>query len=39
MSKETFDTLLKKLELHLCGPGTNYRERISAEQRLVVTVR
>jgi hypothetical protein len=34
MSKETFDTLFKKRELHLCGPG----ESISTEQRLVVTV-
>jgi hypothetical protein len=39
MSKETSDTLLKRLELHLSGPGTNYRESISAEQRLIVTVR
>jgi hypothetical protein len=28
MPKETFDTLLKRLELHLCGPGTYYRESI-----------
>jgi hypothetical protein len=31
MSKEIFDTLLKRLELRLCGPGTNYKESIYAE--------
>jgi hypothetical protein len=39
MTKNTFDTLLEKVEVHLCGPGTNYRETISAKQRLVLTVR
>jgi hypothetical protein len=39
MSKTAFDTLLKRLELHLCEPATLYRESIPAEHRLVVTVR
>jgi hypothetical protein len=38
MPINTFDTLLEKVEVHLCGPGTNYREIISAEL-LVLTVR
>jgi hypothetical protein len=37
MTTDTPDTLLEKVEVHLCGPGTNYREMISAEQRLVLT--
>jgi hypothetical protein len=36
MSKEIFDTLLKKLELYLCRAGTKNRECISAEQWLIV---
>jgi hypothetical protein len=39
MTTNTFYTLLEKLEVHLCGPETNYREVISAEQQLVLTVR
>jgi hypothetical protein len=39
MTTNTSDTLLEKVEVHLYGPGTNYREMISAEQRLVLTVR
>jgi hypothetical protein len=39
MTTNTSDTLLEKVEVHLCGPGTNYREMISAEQRLVLTSR
>jgi hypothetical protein len=39
MTTNTFDTLLEKVEVHLCGPGTNYREMIYAEQRLVLMVR
>ena len=39
MTKNTFDMLLEKLENHLGGPGTNYRQKISPEQRLVLTVR
>jgi hypothetical protein len=38
MSKETFDTLLKRPELNHCGPGTDYREGISAEQCLIIVV-
>jgi hypothetical protein len=38
MTTNTFDTLLEKVEVHLFGPGTNYREMICAEQRLVLTV-
>jgi hypothetical protein len=38
MTINTFDTLLERVEVHLCGPGTNYREMISAEL-LVLTVR
>jgi hypothetical protein len=32
MTTNTYDTLLEKMEVHLCGPETNYREMISAEQ-------
>jgi hypothetical protein len=39
MSNETFDTPLRKIELHLCGPGINYTESMPSEQRLVLTVR
>ncbi|CAH1988836.1 unnamed protein product [Acanthoscelides obtectus] len=39
MSKESFDLLLSHLDPYLCGIGTNFRERISAEQRLVITLR
>lgn len=39
ISKETFDTLLKRPELSLCKPGTDNRESIFAEQLLVVAVR
>jgi hypothetical protein len=38
MSKEKFYALLKKIELHVCGPGTNNRESMYSEQRLVITV-
>jgi hypothetical protein len=38
MTTNTFDTLLEKAEVHLCGPGTNYREKISAEQWLILKV-
>jgi hypothetical protein len=31
MTKNISDTLLEKVEVHLCGPGTNYRKMISAE--------
>jgi hypothetical protein len=38
ISKVIFDIISNGLELHFCGPETNYRGNISAEQRLVVTV-
>jgi hypothetical protein len=38
MTTNTSNTLFEKVVVHLCGPGTNYREMISAEQQLVLTV-
>jgi hypothetical protein len=39
MTTNISDTLLEKVEVHLCGPGTSYREMMSAEQRLVLTAK
>lgn len=39
MTKESFDLLLHKLEDKLTKVTTNFKEPISAEQRLVITLR
>nr|CAI5853253.1 unnamed protein product [Callosobruchus analis] len=39
ISKESFHLLLYQLESYLTGSGTIFRDRISAEQRLVIRLR
>lgn len=39
MSTDTFDSLLDKVKDKLERTSTNFREAISAEQRLILTIR